>query len=116
MFWPKGKRLAYSSTNLPNLSIIFTSFFAQHFIHDLDYPIPQLQASPSTLWVSTSYVVFMAMNTSKPMLQFTTPLLPLCEMLVSMWDKNNYMCFFQPHSTSFIDESTLILPKMAFAP
>jgi hypothetical protein len=39
------------------------------------------------------------------MMQFATPLLPLCEMLTSMWDENNYMCFFQPHLTTFIDES-----------
>jgi hypothetical protein len=44
----------------------FPHFFAQHFVHDFDYPIPQLQASldvcahiPSTLWVSTSYIVLM---------------------------------------------------------
>jgi hypothetical protein len=23
-------------------------------------------------------------------------------MLVSMWDKNNYMCFFQPHLTPLV--------------
>ncbi len=32
-------------------------------------------------------------------MQFVTPLLPLHEMLTSMWDENNYMCFLQPHST-----------------
>jgi hypothetical protein len=37
-------------------------------------------------------------------------------MLVSMWDKNNYMRFFQPHLTPFVDESAFCLPKMAFAP
>ncbi len=48
-------------------------FFPQHFGHDLDYPIPQLQASfyvcahiPSTLWISTFYVMFMAANTLNP--------------------------------------------------
>ncbi len=98
-------------------------FFTQHFIRDLDYPIPQLQASfdvcahiPLTLWVSTFHIMLMAMNTLKPMMQFTIPLLPLCEMLVSIKDKNNYMHFVQPHSTPFIDELTLCLPKMAFAP
>ncbi len=44
------------------------------------------------------------------------PLPPLREMLVSTWDQNNYMCFLQPHSTPLINESTLCLPKMAFAP
>ncbi len=48
---------------------------------------------PWTLWVSTSYLVFMATNA----LQFMTPLPPICEMLVSTWDKNNYMHFLQPH-------------------
>jgi hypothetical protein len=37
-------------------------------------------------------------------------------MLVSMWDENNYMHFLQPHSTPFVDESTLCSPKMTFAP
>jgi len=68
-------------------------FFSQCFKHDLNYHILQLQASfdvcahiPLTLWVSTSYVVPMAMST-------WGPLLPLHEMLVFMWDENNYMCF-----------------------
>jgi hypothetical protein len=29
--------------------------------------------------------------------------------------QKQYMHFLQPHSTPFIDESTLCLPKMAFA-
>jgi len=44
-------------------------FFLQHFERDLDYIILQLQVSFNacahislTLWVSTSYIVFMAMN------------------------------------------------------
>jgi hypothetical protein len=57
----------------------------------------------------------MATNPLEPMMQFATPLLPFHEMLVSTWDKNNYMHFFQPHSTPLINESTLCLPKMAFA-
>jgi len=64
---------------------------------------------------STFYVVFMAMNALKPMMQFVTPLSPLCEMLASTWDENNYMCFLQPHSTPFIDKLTSCLPKMVFA-
>jgi hypothetical protein len=59
--------------------------------------------------------MFMAMNALEPMMQFVTPLPPLREMLVLTWDENNYMCFLQPHSTPFIDELTLCLPKMAFA-
>ncbi len=98
-------------------------YFPQHFVCNLDYPTPQLQTSfdvcthiPSTLWVSTFYVVFMATNTLEPMMQFKTPLPPLHEMLASMWDKNNFMRFFQSHSTPLIDVSTLCLPKLAFAP
>ncbi len=41
---------------------------------------------------------------------------PLPKMLVSMWDKNNYMHFLQSHSSPFVNELTLCLPKMAFAP
>jgi hypothetical protein len=39
-------------------------------------------------------------------MQFMTPLLTLRKMLVSTWDENNYMCFFEPHpslvSTNFM--------------
>jgi hypothetical protein len=45
-----------------------------------------------------------------------TPLSPLHEMLVSMWDENDYMRFLQSHSIPFVDDSTLCLPKMTFAP
>jgi hypothetical protein len=51
----------------------------------------------------------MVMNALEPMMQFVTPLLPLREMLVSMWDENKYMCFFQPHSTFFVNKLTLCL-------
>jgi hypothetical protein len=34
----------------------------------------------------------------------------------STWDKNNYMCFFQSHSSPLVDELTLCLPKMTFTP
>ncbi len=49
-------------------------------------------------------------------MQFTTPLPPLPKMLIFMWDKNNYILFFQPHSTPLTDELILCSPKMAFAP
>jgi len=39
----------------------------------------------------------------------------MCDMLVSMWDENNYMHFLQPHSILLVDELTLCLLKMAFA-
>jgi hypothetical protein len=58
----------------------------------------------------------MAINALELMMQFATPLLQLHEMLVSMWDENNYMHFLQPHSTPLVDKSTLCLLKMAFAP
>jgi hypothetical protein len=31
-------------------------------------------------------------------------LLPLHKMLASMWDKNNYICFFQPRSIPLVDK------------
>jgi hypothetical protein len=122
LFWPRGRRLAYNSTNLPNLLIIFLNF-----LHSTSYTTwttpsfncrhPSMCAHiPSTLWVSSSYVVFMATNALKPMMQFVTPLPSLCKMLVSTWDENNYMRFLEPHSTPFVDKSTLCLPKMTFAP
>jgi hypothetical protein len=87
----------------------------------LGLPHPLMQASfdmcahiPLTLWVSIFYVMLMVMNTLEPMMQFTTPLSPLHKMLVSMWNKNNYMCFLQPHSTLRVDKSTLCLLKMTF--
>jgi hypothetical protein len=79
----------------------FPKFSPQYFGHSLDYHIFQLQVSfdacahpPSILWVFTSYVASMATSAQKPMIQFATFLLPLCKMLVSMWDKNNYICLF----------------------
>jgi len=60
------------------------------------------------------YFVFMAMSSQEPMIQFATPLLPFHGMLISMWGKNNHMCFFQTHSTLFVNELTLCSPKMAF--
>ncbi len=62
------------------------------------------------------YSTFMATNALEPMMRFATPSPPLRKMLASTWDESNYMHFLQPHSTSLIDESTLYLPKMAFAP
>jgi hypothetical protein len=50
------------------------------------------------------------------MMQFATPLLPLPKMLAFTWDENNYVCFLQPCSIPFVDESTLCSPKIAFAP
>jgi hypothetical protein len=53
----------------------------------------------------------MAMNALKPTMQFVKPLLTLGKMLISIWDKNNYMRFLQPHSTPLIDKMTLCLLK-----
>jgi hypothetical protein len=59
MFWSKGRRLAYNSTSLLSLLIIFPNFLHNTSYVTLDYPILQLQASfdvcahiPLTLWVS----------------------------------------------------------------
>jgi hypothetical protein len=98
-----------------------------NFLHNISYVTwttpsfyckhPSMCAHISlTLWVSTSYIMFMATNALEPMMHFMTPLSPLREMLVSTWDKNNYMHFFQPYLVSFVDESTLCLPKMTFTP
>jgi hypothetical protein len=40
-------------------------------------------------------------------MQFATLLLPFHEMLISTWDKNNYICFSQPCSIPPIDKLTL---------
>jgi hypothetical protein len=86
MFWPKSNRFTYNLTILPSILIIFSKIL--HSISYVTWITLQLHI-PSTQWVSTSYVVFMATNTLKPMMQFVTPLSPLHEMLVSTWDKNN---------------------------
>jgi hypothetical protein len=49
-------------------------------------------------------------------MQFATFLSLIHKMLVSMWDENNYMHLFQPHSINFIDGLTLCIPKMTFTP
>jgi hypothetical protein len=41
----------------------------------------------------------MAMNSMEPMMQFMTPLPTFRKMLASTWDENNYMHFFEPHSS-----------------
>jgi hypothetical protein len=122
-FGPGASAWLITQPILTNLLIILPNFLHNIFLHDLDYPILQLQASfnvcahiPLTLWVSISYVVFMATNTFEPMMQFTTRLLPLHKMLVSIWDENNYMCFLQPHSTLLVNKLTLCLPNMTFTP
>jgi hypothetical protein len=51
--------------------------------HPLIVGIPWCTCTyPINLWVSTSYVMLMATNTQKLMMQFVTPLLSLCGMLV----------------------------------
>ncbi len=44
-------------------------------------------------------------------MQFATPLLPLCEMLASTWDENNYMCFFSTTFNSFCRLFNIVLTK-----
>jgi len=53
---------------------------------------------PSTLWVSTFYIMLMATSTQEPMMKFTIPLLSLRKMLASIWDENNDMRFEQLHA------------------
>jgi hypothetical protein len=65
MFWPKGKRLAYSSTNLPNLSIIFTSF-----LHNISY----------TTWTTPS------LNCKHPHWPYGYPPLMLCSWQWTHWN------------------------------
>ncbi len=113
MLWHKGRCLAYSLANLTNLFIIFPNFF--HNTLNTTWIITSFNYKYLLMCVSTFYIVFMAMSAQEPMMQFATPLLPLHEMLVFTWDKNNYMCFLQPCSTLLINESTLCSPKMAFA-
>ncbi len=69
----QGQALGLHLNQFSLLFDYFPQFFAQHFVFDLHYPIPQLQASldvyahiPSTLWVSTSYVLLMVMNALEP--------------------------------------------------
>jgi hypothetical protein len=40
-----------------------------------------------------------------------TPLLPLHEMLTSLWNKNNYMCLLQPYSISFCQWVDVLFTK-----
>ncbi len=123
MFQPKGEHKAYNSNQSSQPFNYVPQFFSQCINHDLDYPILQLQVSlnvcahiPSTLWVFTFYITFMAMSAQEFMMQFVTVLLPLDEMLVSTWDENNYMRFLQPHSTPFVNGLILCSPKMTFTP
>jgi hypothetical protein len=66
-------------------------FFSQHFKHNLDDHIIQLQASsnvcahtPLISWVSTFYVAPMVMNAWEAMMQFVTFLFPLHKMQAFM--------------------------------
>jgi len=97
-------------------------FFCTSLWTRLGPPHPSIKSIPRCVW--THPIDLMGIHLLhcvhgneriRTMLQFTTPLPPLHEMLVSTWDKNNYMRFLQPHSIPFIDELTLCLPKMAFA-
>ncbi len=103
--------LAYILINLPNLLIIFFNYF--HNISNV-LPHPLIASIPSTPWVSTFYVTFMATNKQEAMMQFAILLLPLHEMLASIWDENNSMRFLQPCSTLFVDKLTCYSRKMAF--
>jgi len=123
MFSPRGKRLAYGLTNFPNLLIIFPNFLHNTLYatwitpsFNCRHPLMCVHTSHQPYGYPPSYVVLMATNALETMMQFMTPLLSLHKMMVSTWDKNNYMRFLQPHSTPLVNESTLCLPKMAFTP
>ncbi len=110
MFWPRGKHLAYNSTDLPNLSIIFPNFFhsASNTIwttpsFNCKYPFNACAHIPSTPWVSISYITIITTSAQEPMMEFMTPLLTLCEMMASTWDENNYIHFLQPCLTPFVN-------------
>jgi len=106
-----------------NLSIIFLSFFSTSFYIQLGLPHPSIACIS---WcVCTHPINFMGIHLlhcvhdnkhigTHDVIHNT--LAPLRKMLTSAWDNNNYMHFFQSHPTPFIDELTLCLAKMAFAP
>jgi hypothetical protein len=123
IFWLKGKCLAYNSTSFPYLLIIFPSFF--HNTLNTTWTTPSLNCKYPLMRVHTShqpygYPFLMLFSWQwthmNPWCNFLTPLLPLCEMLVSMWDENNDMHFLQSHSTPFIDELTLCSLNITFTP
>jgi hypothetical protein len=49
-------------------------------------------------------------------MQFTTPLLPLHEMLACMWDENNCINFFQPTMRFFWQMFSLKIPFLVIFP
>jgi hypothetical protein len=122
MFWPWDGCLVYSLTNLPTLLTIFPIFF-HNFLDttkittSLKCKPPMMRAHiPLTLWISTSYIAPMATSAHGPMMQFAMLLLPLCKMMVSTLNNNNYMNFLHPCSNLPIDKLILCSPKITFAP
>jgi hypothetical protein len=118
MFWPKGKHLAYSLTNLSSLSIIIPSFL--HTTLYITWITPSFNCKHPSMCIHTfinpmGIHLLHCAHGNECMMQFTTPLLPLCKMFVSTSNENNYMRFFQPHSTHWVNELTLCLPNMTFA-
>jgi hypothetical protein len=109
MFWPKGKHLVYNLTNLFSLSIIIPSFL--HTTLYATWTTPSFNCKHPSMCIHT-FINPMGIHLlhyahgNECMMQFTTPLLPLCKMFVSMSNENNYMRFFQPHSTHRVNEST----------
>ncbi len=53
MFWPKGECLAYSSTNLPKLSIDFSGIF--HSASNMTWTTPSLNCKYPSMCVHTSH-------------------------------------------------------------
>jgi hypothetical protein len=123
MFWPWGGHLIYNLTNLPNLLIIFPSFFhnALNVIRTITsfncrYPSMRCTHPIDPMGIHLLHCVHGNNRTRICMMQFVTLLLPLCKMLASTWNENNYMHLFQLCSIPLIDKSTLCSLKMEFAP
>ncbi len=94
-------------------------FFAQHFVHNLNYPIFNCRHPSMCVHTSHHYALLHYVHSNKRTRNHETihtPLSPLHKMLIVTWDENNYMHFLQPHSTLLVNESTLCLLKMAFTP
>jgi hypothetical protein len=123
MFWPWGGHLTYNLTNLPNLLIIFPSFFHNALkmtctttSFNCRYPSMWCTHPINPMGIHLLHNIHGNNRTWIRMMQFVTLLLPFCKMLASTWDDNNYMRLFQPCSIPLVDESTLCSLKMEFAP
>ncbi len=119
MFWPRGGRLVYSSTNLHNLSVIFLSFF-----HNTSYMI----------WTTLSFNYRYFSNAcTYPIDLMGIHLLHcshgnertrthdvICNIFATIVQDVNFhmgqkqLHFLQPHSIPLVDELILCSPQMTF--